>query len=292
MSFSDVLVTFFNGTVIGSMYVLVALGVTLIYGILVIINFAHGDIFMLGAFFAVTLVVKYDLPYVLAGVITLLFCAVIYVVLYQLAFRKLRGFELGPLITSIGAGLFIQNLALLIYGGDPRVLPSPFIHKIISLGPLTFSLQRFLIIPAAFLSIAALYWFIERTSMGRSTRAVKQDPEVAALMGVNPNTIVLLVVAIAGVLVAIPAVLVAPIFYVYPLMGVTLTVKAYAIVVMGGFGNVTGTILAGMLVGMVEAVVAGFGYSQWVDSATFLVLIGFLAVRPQGLIPERVQENV
>lgn len=292
MGSEQILVNVFNGLVIGSQYVLVALGVTLIYGILIIINFAHGDIFMLGAFFALFLVVTLGWPYLLAGAAALAFCALLYVLLDQIAFKRLRGFELGPLITSIGAALFLQNLALLIFGGDPQRLPSPFTGQSMTLGPLTFSTQRFLIIPVAFIAIAILYWFIERTAMGRSVRAVKQDWETASLMGVNPQRIVTLVVAISGVLVAIPAVLVAPIFYVFPLMGVTMTLKAYAIVIMGGFGNVTGTIIAGTVLGLVEAFVAGLGYSQWVDSAAFVVLIGFLIARPHGLIAERIQENV
>lgn len=284
--------TLFNGLVIGSTYVLVALGVTLIYGILVIINFAHGEIFMLGAFIAVVLVSGYGLPYLVAGVVSLAVCALLYLALDRVAFSRLRGFELGSLITSIGAALALQNLALIIFGGDPRQLPSPYTAVRIQTEYLTFSLQRLLIVPVAILAIGGLFWFIERTTLGRNTRAVKQDPEVAALMGVNPERVYLVIIAIAGVLVAIPAVLVSPIYYVFPLMGLTLNLKAYAIVIMGGFGNVNGTIIAAFVLGMVEALVAGLGYSQWVDSAAFIVLIGFLAVRPLGIVAERIQENI
>lgn len=292
MSGDILLQNLFNGMVIGSQYVLVALGVTLIYGILVIINFAHGDIFMSGAFFAVVMVMNLGVNYFLAAILTCIFCAGMYVLLDRVAFKRLRGFELGPLITSIGAGLFIHNLALVIFGGDPRRLESPLMDFRMTVGPLTSSAQRFMVIPVAFLAIAGLFWFIERTALGRNVRAVKQDWEVASLMGVNPDRVVLVIIAISGVLVALPAVLVSPLYYVFPLMGVMLTVKAYAIVIMGGFGNVTGTIIAGMLLGLVEAFVAGLGFSQWVDSAAFIVLIGFLAFRPEGLIPERIQENV
>jgi branched-chain amino acid transport system permease protein len=292
MSTDVIMQVIFNGMVIGSQYVLVALGVTLIYGILVIINFAHGDIFMSGAFFAVVMVMSVGMHYLLAGLLTIAFCAALYVLLDRIAFKRLRGFELGPLITSIGAGLFLHNLALVIFGGDPRRLESPFVGQPMTVGPLTFSAQRFLVIPIAFLAIAGLFWFIEKTALGRNVRAVKQDWEVASLMGVNPDRVVLIIIAISGVLVALPAVLVSPLYYVFPLMGIMLTVKAYAIVIMGGFGNVTGTIIAAMLLGVVESFVAAVGFSQWVDSAAFFVLILFLAIRPHGLIPERIQENV
>lgn len=284
--------TLFNGLVIGSTYVLVALGVTLIYGILVIINFAHGEIFMFGAFIAVILVTAVGLPYLAAGAVSLAVCALLYLALDRIAFARLRGFELGSLITSIGAALALQNLALILFGGDPRQLPSPYTSIRIQTEYLTFSLQRMLIIPVAILAIGGLFWFIERTTLGRNTRAVKQDPEVAALMGVNPERVYLVIIAISGILVALPAVLVSPIYYVFPLMGLTLNLKAYAIVIMGGFGNVNGTIIAAFILGMVEAVVAGSGYSQWVDSAAFIVLIGFLAVRPLGIVAERIQENI
>jgi branched-chain amino acid transport system permease protein len=199
---------------------------------------------------------------------------------------------LGPLITSIGVSIFLQNLALILFGGDPRQLPTPYLDKIISYGLLSFSLQRFLIIPAAIITIIGLYLMIEKTTIGRAIRAVSQDRQVAALMGINPTGVIVFTFAIAGVLVAIPSVLVSPLFYIFPLMGVTLTLKAYIIVVMGGFGNILGTILAGMILGLTESMVAGFGGSRWIDAVSFAVLVVFLVVQPYGLIGERREENV
>jgi len=291
MDATQFVVQVFNGLVIGSTYVLVALGVTLIYGILRIINFAHGEIFMLGAYLAYFLVVRGHLNYWVTAGLVMMGCAILAVVLERVAFRRLRGFELGPLITSIGASIFLQNLALILFGGDPRSLPTPYLERIVHLGPFVFSVQRALIIPSALALILGLYLLIERTTMGRMIRAVSQDWEVASLMGVNPIAAVVLTFVVAGALVAVPSVLVAPMLYVFPLMGVTMTLKAYTIVVMGGFGNTTGTIMAGLILGVAESMVAGLGASLWVDAVSFLVLIAFLLVRPYGLVGERREEN-
>lgn len=292
MGVEEFVVQIFNGLVIGSTYVLLALGVTLIYGLLNIINFAHGEIFMLGAYFAFVCVTTWGLSYWLSAILVMIICAAMYVVLDFVAFKKVRGFELGPLITSIGVSIFLQNLALIVFGGDPRQLATPYLDEIISYGMLSFSLQRFLIIPAAIITIIGLYVLIEKTTIGRAIRAVSQDRHVASLMGINPTLVIFFTFAIAGVLVAIPSVLVSPLFYIFPLMGVTLTLKAYIIVVMGGFGNILGTIIAGMILGLTESMVAGFGASRWIDAISFLVLVAFLLVKPYGIISERREENV
>ena len=292
MSVEELVVQIFNGLVIGSTYVLLALGVTLIYGLLNIINFAHGEIFMLGAYFAFVCVSTWGLNYWLTAILVMVFCSILYVVLDIVAFRKLRGFELGPLITSIGVSIFLQNFALILFGGDPRRLPTPYVDEIISYGLFSVSVQRLLIIPVAFVTIVGLYLMIEKTTIGRAIRAVSQDRQVASLMGINPTNVIIFTFAIAGMLVAIPSFLVSPVFYIFPLMGVTLTLKAYIIVVMGGFGNILGTILAGMILGITESMVAGFGYSRWTDTVSFVVLVAFLLVRPYGLIGERREENV
>ncbi len=292
MGVEEFVVQIFNGLVIGSTYVLLALGVTLIYGVLSIINFAHGEIFMLGAYFAFVCVSVWQLSYWLTAILVMVLCGVLYFLLDLVAFKKLRGFELGPLITSIGVSIFLQNLALILFGGDPRQLSTPYLDEIISYGLLSFSLQRFLIIPAAIIIIAGLYVMIEKTTMGRAIRAVSQDRQVASLMGINPNKVIAITFGIAGVLVAVPSILVSPLYYIFPLMGVTLTLKAYIIVVMGGFGNFIGTIVAGMILGITESMVAGFGASRWIDAVSFLVLVAFLLVRPYGIIGERREENV
>ncbi len=292
MGVEEFVVQIFNGLVIGSTYVLLALGVTLIYGVLSIINFAHGEIFMLGAYFAFVCVSIWQLSYWLTAILVMVLCGVLYILLDFVAFKKLRGFELGPLITSIGVSIFLQNLALIMFGGDPRQLSTPYLDEIISYGLLSFSLQRFLIIPTAIVIIAALYVTIEKTAIGRAIRAVSQDRQVASLMGINPNKVIAVTFGIAGVLVAIPSILVSPLYYIFPLMGVTLTLKAYIIVVMGGFGNFIGTIVAGMILGITESMVAGFGASRWIDAVSFLVLVAFLLVRPYGIIGERREENV
>lgn len=292
MGVEEFVVQIFNGLVIGSTYVLLALGVTLIYGVLSIINFAHGEVFMLGAYFAFVCVSIWQLSYWLTAILVMVLCGVLYIVLDLIAFKKLRGFELGPLITSIGVSIFLQNLALILFGGDPRQLSTPYLDEIISYGLLSFSLQRFLIIPAAIFTIAGLYVMIEKTTIGRAIRAVSQDRQVASLMGINPNKVIAITFGVAGVLVAIPSILVSPLYYIFPLMGVTLTLKAYIIVVMGGFGNIIGTIVAGMILGITESMVAGFGASRWIDAVSFLVLVAFLLVRPYGIIGERREENV
>jgi branched-chain amino acid transport system permease protein len=283
----------FNGLVIGSVYILAALGLTLIYGILVQINFAQGEILMISAFagyFAATLL---KLDYFLCIILAALLGALLGVVLERVAFRPLRhASALAPLVATIGISLAIQNLARAWWTADPRQFATIYLDQIIRLGGISFSVQRLIVLVLSGLTIAALYYGIQRTYVGKALRATSQDAEVAGLMGIDINQVVLITFAIGGGLAGAAGALLGPLLVVQPFMGGAIMLKAFAIVILGGFGNVQGTILAGFILGLIESYITGYLIGSWVDIAVFAILILMLAIKPTGLIAERVEENV
>jgi branched-chain amino acid transport system permease protein len=283
----------FNGLVIGSVYILAALGLTLIYGILVQINFAQGEILMISAFagyFAATL---WKLDYLLTIVLATLLGAALGVLLERVAFRPLRhASALAPLVATIGISLALQNLARVWWTADPRQFSTVYLDQIIRIGALSFSAQRLIVLVLSGLTIAGLYYMIQRTYVGKALRATSQDSEVAGLMGIDVNQVILITFAIGGALAGTAGALLGPLLVVQPFMGGAIMLKAFAIVILGGFGNVQGTILAGFILGLIESYITGYLIGSWVDIAVFALLVAMLAIRPTGLIAERVEENV
>ena len=283
-----------NGLVVGSLYVLVALGLTLIYGVLVQINFAHADIVTLGAF------VAYFVTHLLSGnyfggiAFALIVGGALGWLLNTAIFAPLRdrGNELLPLIATIGVSIMLQNAMLLMLGPVPYAFDTPYSNHVIRFGGIFFTVQSLLIIGVSTITIGLLYGFMKFTFLGKALRAVSQDRETAGLMGINPNYIIMLTFIIASALAGMSGALLGPVLVLTPFAGTSVIVKAFAIVIIGGFGNVEGTIIAGLIVGLIESYTTQFLDPGLIDIIVFALLLLTLAVRPTGLIAERRDENV
>ena len=283
-----------NGVIVGSLYVLVALGLTLIYGVLVQINFAHADIVTLGAFTAYFATHLFSGNYfagiaaalVVGGVLGWLVNAVIFAPLRE------RGSELLPLIATIGVSITLQNAMLVLLGPIPYAFDTPYSNNVIRFSGIFLTVQSVLIIVMSTFAIGMLYAFMKFTFLGKALRAVSQDRETAALMGINPNQLIMLTFVIASALAGISGAMLGPVLVLTPFAGTTVIVKAFAIVIIGGFGNVEGTIIAGLIVGLIESYTTQFLDPGLIDIVVFALLLLTLAVRPTGLIAEKREENV
>ena len=283
-----------NGIVVGSLYVLVALGLTLIYGVLVQINFAHADIVTLGAFTAYFVTGLLSGNYFAGIAVALAVGALLGWMINAAIFAPLRSrnSELLPLIATIGISIMLQNAMLLLFGPIPYAFNTPYSSTVIRLGSVFFTLQNLLIILVSGITIALLYAFMKFTFLGKALRAVSQDYETAALVGINPNFLIMLTFIIASALAGMSGALLGPVLVLTPFAGTSVIVKAFAIVIIGGFGNVEGTIVAGLIVGLIESYTTQFLDPGLIDIVVFALLLVMLAVRPTGLIAEKRAENV
>ena len=291
-----------NGVYLGCLYVMVALGLTLIYGVLNQINFAHADFVTAGAFaafFAATRLATRGLGlpdtagYLVSIVVALGVGALLGLAVNAAVFAPLRrGDELRPLIATIGVSVLLENGQLALFGPIPYQFDSPFARETIRFGRIFFSAQSLLVVLVSAAAIAALYSFLRFTFLGKALRAVAQDRETAALMGVNPGLLIGLAIVIASALAGMAGALLGPVLVLSPFAGATVIVKAFAIVIIGGFGNMQGTILAGILVGIIEAFTVQYLGSGLIDLVVFVLLLVMLVLRPTGLIAERKEENV
>ncbi len=297
-----------NGLVLGSIYALVALGYTMVYGILGLINFAHGDITMVGALVALS-VMQMLAGAGLAPIVVILvamgaaalICVAIGVSVERVAYRPLRRApRLAPLITAIGVSILIQYSAALVWGKQYIALPQIIQPTTISLGGAQFSdLQVYIFLLACTL-MAGLLWFIKSSRMGRAMRATEQNPDIAGLMGVDTNRIIAFTFLIGSAIGAIAGVMVVLYYGLgHYFMGFMLGLKAFTAAVLGGIGNVAGAMLGGLLLGVIESLASGYigditgGVlgSNYRDIFAFLVLIGVLILRPAGLLGRQVSER-
>ncbi|MBC7253032.1 MAG: branched-chain amino acid ABC transporter permease [Actinobacteria bacterium] len=274
------------GIQLGSQYVMVALGLTLIFGILDISHFAHGHMYMLGAYLLYILMELAGVNYWLALPLCMVALALGGVVVERLVYRPLRDQpHINTFIAAIGLILFLETMVRAI---QPKALSvSKPIDKVFSAGGVSMEAQRLIVIVGAALLVIALHLFIKRTRLGTAIEAVAQDREGAALVGINVNRISLLTFAIATALAAAAAVLMAPLAFIAPEMGSVLILKAFVIVVLGGLGSMQGAIVGGYLLGILEAMAIAYLSSTYKDVFAFAVLILILAVRPTGLFRGR-----
>ena len=237
-----------NGIVLGSLYVLVALGLTLIYGVLVQINFAHADFVTLGAFAAYFFMHLAGASYIVSIGVAFVVGAALGWLINAAIFTPLRrkGNELLPLIATIGVSVMMQNLMLAWFGPIPYAFETPYSSQVIRFAGIYVSWQNVIIIAVSSVTIALLYAFMKFTFLGKALRAVSQDRETAGLMGINPNQLIMLTFVIASALAGMAGAMLAPVLVLTPFAGTSVIVKAFAIVIIGGFGNVEGTILAGL----------------------------------------------
>jgi branched-chain amino acid transport system permease protein len=283
-----------NGVVLGSLYVLVALGLTLIYGVLVQINFAHADFVTIGAFAAYFFMHRAGGSYLASIAVALAAGGMLGWLINVSVFAPLRrrGSELPPLIATIGVSVMLENAMLAWFGPVPYAFETPYSQQVFRVAGIFVTMQSVIIIAVSATTVAALYVFMKFTVLGKALRAVAQDRETAGLMGINPNHLIMLTFVLASALAGMGGAMLAPVLVLTPFAGASVIVKAFAIVIIGGFGNVEGTILAGLLVGLIESYTTQFLAPGLIDIVVFGLLLAMLAFRPTGLVSERRDENV
>ncbi len=276
-----------NGLTLGGIYGLVALGLTLVYGILHVPNFAHGGFYMIGAFVAFQAMVAWSWGYWAAMLTAAVAVAVLGIVSEWLIFHPLRkASPLHPKIASIGLLLFLEAGAQALWGADFQRMPTPY-TSIVEMGGITAPAQRLLIIGAAFALMVALHLFLTRTITGATIIAMAQNREGASMVGIDANRVSMLTFAISGVLAAVAATLYAPINLVYPAMGHLVITKAFVIIILGGMGSIPGAVLGGLIIGFAESFGAYYISTDYKDIIAFVLLVVILSLRPQGLFAKR-----
>ncbi len=274
---------------LGSVYSLVALGLTLIYGILHIPNFAHGHKYMLAAFTSLFLVANYHTNYWVALVLAMIILGVVGVGVERFVYKPLRSApHINSFIAAIGLLLVLESLSLILWGADFRRFPSAYDRPIQIFGA-AVTLQRLLVIIGAGLMILLLQLFIKRTWMGAMIEAVAQNPEGAQLVGISIDRVSSLTFGIGTGLAAAAATLIAPIFLVYPTMGSMLNLKAFVVIIIGGMGSIPGAVIGGFMLGLIEALGGGYISTDYKDIFAFGALVTFLTFRPLGLFGKGVR---
>lgn len=292
-----------NGLAVGGIYALIALGYTMVYGVLKLINFAHGDLFMIGAYLGLTMLTALGLTdYLspLAVVIVLAFMvmglvALVGASLERVAYRPLRqSHRLSAVVSALGASIFFQNAVMLIYGARYRVYPHDLLPRTaIHVLGLDIPLMRLLILLTSLVMMIALYLFIQKTRIGTAIRAAAIDQGAAKLMGINVDRVIMIVFLIGPALGGAAGLMVG-LYYgqINFTMGWLYGLKAFTAAILGGIGNIPGAMLGGLLLGVIEAMGAAYISIAWKDAIAFCVLILILIVRPTGLLGERVAEKV
>jgi len=286
---------FLNGLQAGSIYALIALGYTMVYGIVKLINFAHGDVMMVGAYVALFSLTKFNLPLWATVLVTMLFTAVLGVVIERFAYKPLRkSARISALITAIGVSLLLQNLVMLIFSPNPIPFPDPLrAAPVFEIGGLKVSTLTVGTIVAAFILMAALTLFITKTRMGKAMRAVSEDTGAAILMGINVNTTISVTFAIGSALASFAAILYVLAYpQIQPYMGSMPGLKAFVAAVLGGIGIIPGAMVGGMVLGIAESLTKGYISSQFSDAVVFGILILVLLFKPSGLFGRNVREKV
>ena len=289
-----------NGISLGSIYALIALGYTMVYGVLRLINFAHGDVYMLGAYvgYYLSRKLKGDEPALANALLVMLgamlACAIIGIVIERFAYRPVRrAARLTLLITAIGVSLFIENAAQLVFGPDPKFFPSLAPRADFMVGGVRLTSEQLTVIAVSFLLMLLLRFFILKTRTGKAMRAVSFNLDTAKLMGISTDRIIAITFALGSALAAAAGVLIGmQIPKIDPLMGINYGLKAFVAAVLGGIGNIPGAVLGGLLIGASEVMVVGYLSSTFRDAIAFGILILVLLLRPQGILGRVQKEKV
>lgn len=294
MSFISYLI---NGISLGSVYALIALGYTMVYGIAKMLNFAHGDVIMIGAYVALTAMTSAGLPPVVSVLAAMVFCTVLGVTIERIAYRPLRNAtsSLAVLITAIGVSYLLQNVALLIFGANTKSFTSVVSLKPISLagGKLIISGETIVTIVCCIIIMIGLTLYIKKTKAGQAMRAVSEDKGAAQLMGINVNGTIALTFAIGSALAAIAGVLLCSAYpTLTPYTGSMPGIKAFVAAVFGGIGSIPGAMIGGILLGIIEIFGKAYISTQMADAIVFAVLIVVLIVKPTGILGKNIQEKV
>ena len=293
MSFLQYLI---NGISIGSVYAIIALGYTMVYGIAKMLNFAHGDVIMVGAYMSYSVTSYLGLPTAVGIAVAVVVCTLLGVLIEGLAYKPLRGVpSLAVLITAIGVSYFLQNAAQLVWGSAPKNFKSIVTMKPMVLfdGQLTITGEVIYTIAASVLIMVALTLFINKSRMGKAMRAVSEDRDAAQLMGINVNQTVSTTFAIGSALAAVAGVLLcSTVPTLMPTTGSMPGIRAFTAAVFGGIGSIPGAMLGGILLGIIETFSKAYLSTQFSDAIVFLVLIVILLVKPAGLLGKQIQEKV
>ncbi|MGD0721240.1 MAG: branched-chain amino acid ABC transporter permease [Roseiarcus sp.] len=282
----------FTGLGIGAVYALVALGFVLIFRATNVVNFAQGEFSMVAAYLMVVFAVDLGWPYWLSFLVAIAGMALLGAIFNLGVYYPLRNRTFLPVIIStIGASIFLSNTVLALYGPQPQVLPGWFDTPGLQLGPVYLDSQYLLIIVVTIALVAFQYWFFERTLLGKKLQATSQDKEMAALLGIPVARMIMITFVYSAILGGVAGILVAPVLFVSIQMGSAIALKAFAATIIGGFGDVAGAITGGLALGIIETFGAAYVSVPFKDAFAFLVLILFLAFRPQGLFGERVAEK-
>ena len=283
-----------NGLQLGSIYALVALGYTMVYGIILLLNFAHGDIIMAGAYISWIAMAQLGMHPALAALLSIVGCMALGVAIDKIAYAPLREApRLSVLITAIGVSYFLESGSQLIFGADAKVVPTFVNLTTVSFGSVTLSLTAILTVAVTCISTVILTFLVQKTRLGKAMRAVSEDMGAARLMGVNVNSTISFTFAVGSALAGIGAILYSMAYHqATPTMGIMLGTKAFVAAVLGGIGSIPGAVVGGLVVGFVEVAVAALGLSVWQDAVVFLLLIVVLVVKPTGLLGHAVTEKV
>ena len=294
MSFISYLI---NGLSLGSVYAIIALGYTMVYGIAKMLNFAHGDVIMIGAYVALMSMTQAGMPPAAAVVVAVVACTLLGMLIERVAYKPLRNASssLAVLITAIGVSYLLQNIALLVFGANAQTFPSVIKWSGISLagGKLNISGETIVTIAACLLIMVVLVLFVQKSKPGQAMRAVSEDKGAAQLMGINVNGTIALTFAIGSALAAIAGVLLCSAYpSLTPYTGAMPGIKAFVAAVFGGIGSIPGAFIGGLLLGVIEIMGRAYTMSQLADAIVFAVLIVVLLVKPTGLLGKKIQEKV
>jgi branched-chain amino acid transport system permease protein len=282
-----------NGVMLGAVYALIAIGYTLIFGVLGMLHLAHGEVFMIGAFVGLLVITKVSANIFVALAAAMLATGLLGLVIERVAFRPLRGaHHLAPLATTIGAGIALQETARWYFGPEQKGFPAGIALTLWELGPLRVSSVQIFILVAALVLMAAVHLFLSRTSAGRAVRATAEDPVVAGLLGVNVETTILVTFFVASMLAGAAGVLVGLAYNsVHPFIGVQIGIKGLVVMLLGGLGNVPGAMVGGLVLGILEVLGVAYLASSYRDAFAFGAVMIILLARPEGLLGLRVQRR-
>ena len=286
--------TLISGLSLGSIYALIALGYTMVYGIAKMLNFAHGDIIMIGAYAGIIAVGQMNLPPLAAVLLSILICALLGVLIEFLAYKPLRQAPpLSVLITAIGVSYFLQNLALILFGSQQKAYPTLAVMSHYTIGGVTVDGISILTLLVTAVIMVVLTFFINKTRLGKAMRAVSEDKAAASLMGISVNGTITLTFAIGSALAAVASIFYGMSYvYIKPTTGAMPGIKAFTAAVFGGIGSVPGAMLGGILLGVIEQLSKTYISTRWSDAIVFGVLVRVLVVKPTGLLGKTMNEKV
>ncbi|WP_312906747.1 branched-chain amino acid ABC transporter permease [Tissierella praeacuta] len=283
-----------NGIALGSIYALTAIGFTMVYGIIRLINFAHGDVYMIGAFLTYTGLTIFNMPIMLAFLFGMIGASIFGILIAKFAYSPVfKAPKINLFLSAVGVGIFLENFAMLIWGPETQSFPTVINNKIFSFMGIRVNTIQLIILGTTIVLVAVLTYIVQYTRIGRAMRCVSQDMDVSRLMGINTNKVVYFTFALGSSLGAAAGTLVA-IYYkaAYPMMGYVPGLKAFIAAVIGGIGSIPGAMLGGLIMGVSESLGAAYISSGYRDAIAFIILIIILILKPDGLLGKGIKEKV